>query len=326
LQVDVGEYRASRAAIQLDGGLWQLDLGFQGRGGVVAAYLLVSRSELALIETGPASTIEHLRRAVRAAGFPPERITRVLVTHIHLDHSGAAGVLARDNPDLIVSVHPVGRPHLIDPSRLVNSASRIYGDRMDPLWGEVAGIREEQVQALADGERLEVAGRQIDVVFTPGHASHHVVFHDSRGGTLFTGDTGGVRMPGTGYVCPPTPPPDLDPAAWLESVRTMRGLGARRICPTHFGSFDDAPEHLLQLERNIQPFVELGLDALERGAAHDELTAMMHGEMAARLGDVPEGILTNLEWATPSYMAALGLMRLAKQTGRQPTAEDRRGS
>ncbi|MCC6790684.1 MAG: MBL fold metallo-hydrolase, partial [Thermomicrobiales bacterium] len=206
-----GIYRSDRAATQVEGGTWLLDLGFQGRGGVVAAYLLVSRDELALIETGPSSTLSHLRAAVRQAGFDPARITRVLVTHIHLDHAGAAGVLARENPDLMVYMHPFGAPHLIDPSKLVASAGRIYGDQMEPLWGEVAPIPAGQVRALEDGESLRVAGRDLQVIFTPGHASHHVVYYDAHAGGAFAGDVGGVRIQGTGYNCPPVPPPDLDP-------------------------------------------------------------------------------------------------------------------
>jgi glyoxylase-like metal-dependent hydrolase (beta-lactamase superfamily II) len=311
--IDVGVYQAGRAAIQVDGGTWLIDLGFQGRGQVVAAYLLVDRSELALIETGPSSTLPNLMAAVRQAGFDPGQIRKVLVTHIHLDHAGAAGPLARDNPDLTVYVHPLGAPHMIDPSKLLASAGRIYGDQMEPLWGEVAPIPEAQVRPLVDGERLEVAGRELQVAFTPGHASHHVVYYDAEHGGAFTGDVGGVRMPGTGYNCPPTPPPDLDPAAWAASVERLRELGARRWYLTHFGPFDDAASHLDQLLPNLDALLELGMEALDRGADHDQLTGIIHRHMEERLGEVPEGILTNLEWATPSYMAALGLIRLHKK-------------
>jgi glyoxylase-like metal-dependent hydrolase (beta-lactamase superfamily II) len=236
-----------------------------------------------------------------------------LLTHIHLDHAGAAGRLARENPAISVYVHPVGAPHMIDPSKLVASATRIYGDQMDPLWGEVVPIPEAQVRPLADGETLHVAGRELQVLFTPGHASHHVVFWDAESGAAFTGDVGGVRMPGTGYNCPPTPPPDLDLAAWAHSVARLRELGARRWYLTHFGPFDDAAAHLEQLPPNLDALAEIGMAALDRGAGHEELTALIHSHMEERLGAVPEGILTNLEWATPSYMAALGLIRLHKK-------------
>jgi glyoxylase-like metal-dependent hydrolase (beta-lactamase superfamily II) len=316
---DVGIYRADRAATQVEGGTWLLDLGFQERAEVVAAYLLASRDELALIETGPSSTLPNLRAAVRQAGFDLSMITKVLVTHIHLDHAGASGVLARENPDLMVYMHPVGAPHLIDPAKLVASATRIYGEQMEPLWGEVAPIPEAQVRSLIDGETLRVAGRDLRVLFTPGHASHHVVYDDAETGAAFTGDVGGVRMPGTGYNCPPAPPPDLDPAAWASSVERLRELGARRWYLTHFGPFDDADAHLEQILPNLDDLVQIGMSALDRGADHDELTALLHKHMAERLGEVPDGILTNLEWATPSYMAALGLIRLhRKRNASQP--------
>lgn len=310
--VDIGIYDPTRAAFQIDSGCWLLDLGFQGRRGVVAAYLLVGYRELALIETGPASTIQNLLASVRQAGFDPGRITTALVTHIHLDHSGAAGVLAREFPGLQVYVHPIGLPHLVDPSRLVSSATRIYGERMDPLWGEVAGLPESSVHPLEDGGRLSVADHEIEVVFTPGHASHHVAFHDIESGAVFTGDVGGIRMPGTSYVCPPTPPPDLDPDAWRGSIQRLRSLNARRWCLTHYGQYDDPTRHLAELERNLDRFTELGLGAVQQGLPADDITAMIHHEMAAGLGDVPDGTLTNLEWATPSYMATLGFQRLAK--------------
>jgi glyoxylase-like metal-dependent hydrolase (beta-lactamase superfamily II) len=310
---DIGTYDPSRAATQLEGGTWLIDLGFQNRGEVVAAYLLVDYGELALIETGPSSTLENLKAAVRHAGFDPARITKLLVTHIHLDHAGAAGPLARENPEIQVYVHPFGVPHMIDPSKLLSSATRIYGDRMEPLWGEVAPIAESQVRTLVDGESLRVAGRDLQVIFTPGHAWHHVAFWDPESGTAFTGDVGGVRMPGTGYNCPPTPPPDLDPAAWAESIRRLQALGARRWCLTHYGPFDDATEHMAQLMPELDALLALGMDALDRGIDHDSFTAMIHDRMAEKIGDVPPGILTNLEWATPSYMAALGMMRLHKK-------------
>jgi glyoxylase-like metal-dependent hydrolase (beta-lactamase superfamily II) len=210
-------------------------------------------------------------------------------------------------------MHPFGAPHLIEPAKLIASAGRIYGDQMEPLWGEVAPIPAGQVRALEDGETLRIAGRDLQVLFTPGHASHHVVYADPASGAAFTGDVGGVRMQGTGYNCPPVPPPDLDPDAWRGSVERMRALGARRWYLTHFGPFDDAGAHLDQIEPNLDALVEIGMSGLDRGASHDDLTSVIHQHMAERIGDVPDGILTNLEWATPSYMAALGLMRLHKK-------------
>ncbi len=302
---------------RLDDGLWMLDLGFQGRSGVVAAYLLAGgdREELALIEVGPASTLPALLAGVRAAGFSPEQLTALLVTHIHLDHAGAVGSLLRLAPAATVRVHPVGVPHLVDPSKLLASATRLYGDRMDELWGEVLPVPADRVAPLADGESIAVAGRVLTAVFTPGHASHHVAYWDGVAGGLFTGDVGGVRMAGTDYVCPPTPPPDLDLAAWAESVARMRALGARRLCLTHGGPFADVEAHLDQLLPNLEAFRALAADALRDGADQTDLARLLHDRMAAELGDPDPETLAALEFATPSAIAAPGLIRYLVKRG-----------
>ncbi|HET8521655.1 MAG TPA: MBL fold metallo-hydrolase [Thermomicrobiales bacterium] len=300
-------------ATQLDQGLWIIDLGFKTREGVIGSFLLAGDDEVALIETGPATTLPALRAGIRAAGFAPADVSKVLVTHIHIDHAGASGVLARENPDLKVFVHPLGAPHLIDPTKLLISAGRIYGDRMEELWGEVPPVPADQVVPLADGETLSVAGRPIAAIFTPGHATHHVAFWNPDTGALFTGDAAGVRMPGTDLVAATVPPPDLDREAWIESTRRMQDLHPRRIYPTHFGAFDDAEAHLAQIIPNLDEALAVAKDVLESGAGNDELTRRLHELMASRLGDVPEDVLINLEWATPSYMSTLGLTRFLEK-------------
>ncbi len=307
---------AGRAtAERVDDRLWMIDLGFRGRHGVIAAFLLADEDEAALIETGPASTLPALIAGIRAAGVDPARLTRLLVTHIHLDHSGAAGALVREFPRLTVHVHPVGAPHLVDPSRLLASAGRLYGERMDDLWGETVPVPPERVATLADGQELAVAGRTLTTFFTPGHASHHVAYWDAASGVAFTGDVGGVRMAGTGYVCPPAPPPDLDPEAWTQSVERLRGLESRRLCLTHVGPFDDVGPHLDQLMPNLAALRDLALAALRGGADDAAVTALIHDHVAARLDDAGPDALENLEWAAPSYLAAAGLRRLLVKRG-----------
>ena len=305
-------------AVSLGDGAWVIDLGFQGRRGVVAAFLLAGDDELALIETGPASTLPALRAGIRAAGFEPARLTRLLVTHIHLDHAGAAGVLARELPDAVVHVHPIGAPHLVDPGKLLASAGRLYGDRMDALWGEVAPVPAERVVPLGDGETLSVSGRLLTSVFTPGHASHHVAFWDAAAGIAYTGDVGGVRMAGTDYVCPPAPPPELDPEAWTGSVDRLRRLGARRLCLTHGGAFDDVGRHLDQLIPNLAELQELATVALRGGADQAALASLIHDAVAVRLRDYGPDALENLEWAAPSSLAAAGFTRLLVRRGVVP--------
>jgi len=301
---------AGGTATPVGDGVWLIDLGFQDQPGVVAAYLVADGDAVALVETGPGSTLPALLAGIAAAGFAPESVTQLLVTHIHLDHAGAAGPLVRRFPHLTVRVHPVGAPHLVDPAKLVASATRIYGDRMDALWGEVAPIPVDRVLPLADGEAVAIGGRVLTALYTPGHASHHVAYADADAGAVFTGDIGGVRIPGTAYTCPPTPPPDLDPDAWSTSVARLRALHPDRLYLTHFGPFDDAAAHLDQLLPNLEEFRALADDALSGGADQPELTRRLHALMAARLGDASPEALGRLEWATPSYMAALGLTRL----------------
>ncbi len=306
---DNGAYDSKRSVTQVEGGLWQIDIGFQGRAGVIAAYLLTDGREAALIETGPASCLPNLLEGVRRAGLPVEMITSALVTHIHLDHAGAAGVLARANPNLKVYVHPFGAPHLADPARLIASATRIYGDRMEMLWGEIAPVPRAQIVELVDDETLKIAGRALRVLFTPGHAWHHAAFVDLEEGTAFTGDVGGVRMTGTDYVCAPTPPPDLDDAAWRASIAKLTAMHVRRLYLTHFGAYDDAPRQLDAVLTSLREFLAIGDEVVTAETDQAALTARLHAAMSAGIGAVPAGILENLEWATPSYMAALGLTR-----------------
>ena len=276
---------------------------------MIATYLLAGDDQLTLIETGPSSCLANLRNGMQQIGFEFSDLTTILVTHIHLDHSGAAGPITRENPNAVVRVHPLGAPHLIDPSKLVASATRIYGDQMEPLWGEFCPIPEERVQSLLDGEVLKVSGRRMLAAFTPGHAQHHVAYIDLAGKWAFTGDVGGVRMQGTEYVCPPTPPPDLNREQWFESIARLQGFELERLYLTHFGEFRDATRHLADLGPNLDEFLELGAGAIDRGLESDAITAVLHDRMSAGIGDVPPGILTNLEWATPSYMATLGIQR-----------------
>jgi glyoxylase-like metal-dependent hydrolase (beta-lactamase superfamily II) len=182
-----------------------------------------------IVDPGPASCMETL-----LAGLSAEP-RALLLTHIHLDHAGASGALARRFPGLRVYVHSAGAPHVIDPTRLLESARRLYGERMEELWGEVAGVPAERVTALEGGEEAE----GLSVEHAPGHARHHVVYLNPDTGDAFTGDVAGVRVPPGELVVAPTPPPEIDVDAWLASLARLRELRPRRICMTHFGAADD---------------------------------------------------------------------------------------
>lgn len=311
-----GDGHAGGATIQMvDDGLVQIDLRFGGRDGVIAAYVLHGDGELALVEVGPSTTREALERGVREAGFEFADVDRLLVTHIHLDHAGVAGSLMRDYPRSRLGVHPIGAPHLADPSRLLASATRIYGDQMETLWGEVASVPADRIDVFADGEPLRVAGRNLVPLFTLGHASHHVAFVDEATGTVFTGDVGGVRIQGSAYVCPPTPPPDLDPDGWAASVASLRAVRARRLALTHFGVFDDIASHLDQLMPNLDTLTTAAREELAPDGETGRLTRRIQALERAALGDAVTDAFPRLELATPAYMAALGLKRLLTKRG-----------
>jgi len=228
-----------------------LDLNFLGRPGAIAAGLLEGPGGLALVDPGPASCLDGLRASLALHGHVLEDVDAILVTHIHLDHSGGVGVLVRSNPRLQVYVHTRGAPHVVDPSKLISSAGRLYGDRMEPLWGEILPVPAEKVHALEGGEVLQVAGIEVRVAYTPGHASHHVSYFEASTGTAFVGDVGGIRVGEPLLVLPPTPPPEVDLEAWGASLEVMRAWNPQRIFITHFGGFDRPLEHLADLEERL---------------------------------------------------------------------------
>jgi glyoxylase-like metal-dependent hydrolase (beta-lactamase superfamily II) len=251
-----------------------IDLFFQGRAQVIGSYLLLGDPP-ALVETGPASCLDALEAGLDEAGLEIADLGALIVTHIHLDHAGACGVLVRRNRDLGVYVHRVGAPHLVDPSRLVRSAQRIYGNKMDRLWGEVAPVPADRVTALDDAALVEIAGRRLRALDTPGHANHHNVYWDEGSGAVYTGDTTGVALPGCAYVRPPTPPPELDLEAWERTLDRIDALAARRLCLTHFGVREDPAEVLSQMRHRLREFADVLRPGWERGEGLESLIARM---------------------------------------------------
>ncbi|HEX2703424.1 MAG TPA: MBL fold metallo-hydrolase [Solirubrobacteraceae bacterium] len=212
-----------------------IDVRHLGRPRVICAWLAGD----VLIDPGPASSIEALLDGL--AGFVPRVIA---LTHIHLDHAGATGTLAARWPAVEIAVHERGARHMIDPSRLIDSATRLYGADMDRLWGEIRPVPEDRVTVLRGGERLG----DLEVAYTPGHASHHVSYWDAQTGTAFTGDVAGVRIEPLEYVLAPTPPPDIDIEAWHGSIALLRAWQPERLAVTHFGAAADPQAHLDRLD------------------------------------------------------------------------------
>jgi glyoxylase-like metal-dependent hydrolase (beta-lactamase superfamily II) len=247
-----------------------LDLRFSGITSVIAAYLAPTPDGGAvLLETGPGSTVEILRRAVADTGYTVSDLRGICVTHVHLDHAGAAGEIAAE-AGCPVWAHPRGTTHLADPSRLLASAERLYGDRLVPLWGAMAPVPGELLRPAEDGQVIDAGGLEIRAWHTPGHAVHHVAWQ--VGSDVVVGDVGGIRFPGADRVLPPTPPPDIDLAAWDRSLDRLRGLGARRLLLSHFGAFDDVDRHLEELSLRLHRWGELALANARSGGGREQLT------------------------------------------------------
>jgi glyoxylase-like metal-dependent hydrolase (beta-lactamase superfamily II) len=207
-----------------------------------------------LIDPGPESSVSTVLDALGE-----ERPRALLLTHIHLDHAAATGALVRRWPDLEVYVHERGAPHLVDPSKLLASAERLYGDAMECLWGEIVPVPEANVRPLAGGE--DVLGMR--VAYTPGHASHHVCYFHEESGTAFVGDVAAVRIPPSDLIVPPTPPPDINIEAWFESIATVESWHPERLALTHFGAIEDPIPHLEKVRKRLREEADLARDLSE---------------------------------------------------------------
>jgi len=267
----------------------EIDVRHLGREHVICAHEVDGM----IVDPGPASSVDTLLEAL--GGEAPRAL---LLTHIHLDHAGATGVLTRAFPSLTVYVHERGAPHLIDPSKLLASAERLYGDDMERLWGEVAPVPAERVQTLAGGETVE----GMRVAYTPGHASHHVCYLHEETGEAFVGDVAGVRLPGSTYTIAPTPPPDIDVEAWLASVDAVAAWSPTALCLTHFGRHEDVPEQLERLRAGLRERAQVA-----RTMEPQEFAAWSEAQTRAEVGDAEtaEALLQ----AAPPDTLGMGLRR-----------------
>ena len=260
-------------------GVSYVDLNFRHTPGVIATGVLIDAAGVVIVDPGPTSCLETLTRALAAEGVAIADVRFLLLTHIHLDHAGATGTLVQQNPNIDVYVHTRGAPHLTDPSKLLDSAGRLYGSQMGSLWGAVLPVPAERVRVLSGGERLSVGSRVFDVEYTPGHASHHVSYFDRADGMAWVGDTAGVRLGPSQCVMPPTPPPDIDLELWDESLGRIRARAPRRLFLTHFGPVDAVPEHLDDLAIGLREVAEMVRRSLEVGGGEDEQFAAFRQEV-----------------------------------------------
>ncbi len=294
-----------------------IDTDYRKKAESIAVYLLLG-DRPALIETGPASTVETLLEGVREAGLDPRDLQAAAVTHIHLDHAGAAGTLAQRLPHLHVYVHPVGAPHLADPARLLASARRLYGDALEPLFGQVVPVPAERLHVLEDGAALSLGSRTVTALSTSGHATHHHVYFDEASSDIFTGDAAGVAMPRARYVTPPTPPPELDFAAWRQTITRVRALRPARLLLTHFGPHTWTDDLLAQLQLRLDAREGFAAEIAERGWGEAEISARLTKTVAQEMAEVREpGQPGEMEVMMPLRNNVLGLLRYAGQLAHQ---------
>jgi glyoxylase-like metal-dependent hydrolase (beta-lactamase superfamily II) len=233
-------------------GLSYVDVRFCGMPRVIATAVLHGPGGVALIDPGPSSTLPALRGGLEQAGVSFEDVRALVLTHIHLDHAGATGTLVREHPHLRVYVHERGAPHMIDPGRLLASAARLYGDDMERLWGEVRPVPQAAIVALRGEERISVGGRDLEVAYTPGHASHHVSYFSGDARIAFVGDTAGIRLIPNGFILPPTPPPDIDLERWHASLSRIGRWRPETLFVTHFGPHGGAAAHLAEMADRLE--------------------------------------------------------------------------
>lgn len=227
--------------------IYTIDLKFMGIPGAIASYLIPHKRGGVLVECGPGSTQTALQEGLERYGYALSDISDVLLTHIHLDHAGAAGWLAKQGAR--IHVHPIGAPHMINPEKLLNSAGRIYGDLMDTLWGEFLPVRDEMLFVVEDGDTIEIEDVKFRAIDTPGHANHHYVYiHED---ICFSGDIGGVRLSGLQHLRLPMPPPEFHLEKWRASLNKLYQEDFQRIAPTHFGVYNDPNWHLNAVEQAL---------------------------------------------------------------------------
>jgi glyoxylase-like metal-dependent hydrolase (beta-lactamase superfamily II) len=286
-----------------------IDTGMHGHRGITGCFLLRG-DRTALVETGPRSTVANVLSGIQESGV--ESLDWIVVTHIHLDHAGAAGTLASRFPDAMVAVHEVGAPHLSDPGKLWSSAARIYGDKMEELWGGIDPIPPGRIHVLFDGDKIDLGGRSLQAIETPGHAYHHHAYLDDASGMLFAGDALGVRLPEVRFVRPATPPPEFHLEKAISSIQRIAELEPAVLCPTHFGpiegqSVGDTCEEAIAA---LGSWAEWVRAAREQSRDLDEVARRVE-DRAKALQDarLAPGDVARLESTTSYWMNTWGYMR-----------------
>jgi glyoxylase-like metal-dependent hydrolase (beta-lactamase superfamily II) len=291
-----------------------LDDNWMGRPKSIGTALLESDGHRAIVDPGPSSTLDTLKKQLRAHGASVSNLDAILLTHIHLDHAGATGALVRENLNLAVYVHKLGAPHMIDPSKLVASAARLWPDTLQQLFGEPEPVPAENLCILEGGETIPLGSRKIEVAYTPGHASHHVSYFEDAEEVAFVGDTTGVKIEGHSYAMPATPPPDIDLKIWDGSFAAILERKPKRLFLTHFGYSDNPASHIAQFRERLHRWMEMTVKILQSApsdeAAMESFIAKARAEISEHL---PPQDVEQYAQTAGLNLSFLGLARHARK-------------
>lgn len=294
-------------------GITGVDTWMAGRTKVTSAYLLHG-SQPALVETGPTTSVEAVTAGLNALGLGPDDLAHIVVTHIHLDHAGGVGTLSHHFPSATIWVHERGAPHLADPAKLVESATRVYGqERLRELFGPVEAVPQERLRAVADGDTVDLAERSLEVLYTPGHASHHVALVDSTSGAVFTGDALGIHLPDLRVLRPATPPPDIDVELGERSIERIRERASGLLLFSHFGPVTEVDELCEIAARRLRKWAEIVRDALVETDDLDRVAELLERKTADEFGPGEAVDRERYEILSGMKMNAAGLVRYWKK-------------
>ena len=291
-----------------------LDTCWTDRPHSIATALLRSGEHRAVIDPGPGSTLETLRRELQQHGVEIADLDAILLTHIHLDHAGATGALVRENPRLPVYVHSRGAPHMQDPKKLLDSATRLWGSELPRLFGETLPVPQENLRILEGGETLLLGTRKLDVAYTPGHASHHVSYFDAHEGIAFVGDTTGIRIENGPYILPATPPPDINLELWDGSFATILERRPERLFLTHYGYAENPAAHIAEFRERLHRWAELAAHAIQQNpgeaAASQKFVTTARAELRSAL---PDAEVDHYSFTAGLDLSFLGLARYLRK-------------
>jgi glyoxylase-like metal-dependent hydrolase (beta-lactamase superfamily II) len=291
-----------------------LDDHWMGRPRSIGTALLESDGHHAIVDPGPGSTLNTLRKELRARGVSVRDLDAILLTHIHLDHAGASGALVRENPRVVVYVHKLGAPHMVDPSKLLASAARLWPDNLGELFGEAVPVPESNLRILEGRETITFGSRKIEVAYTPGHAAHHVSYFENVEGVAFVGDTTGICIEGQSYVMPATPPPDIDLPLWDSSFARILERKPERLFLTHFGFSENPAAHIAQFRERLHGWMETTQRILQTATSDEQAMDCFLATMRAEIGEhLPAEEVEQYVATAGLKLSFLGLARHARK-------------